>query len=123
MTSRLPIALTGESFCAMGESSRMKAEGRLGMEFDQKPALGWTTAAKIAWRELRAARAKFLFVILSVAIGVASLTGVRGFSESFQKTLLDQARSIMSADLSARMFRLITPQENAKLDALADAKS
>ena len=92
------------------------------MEIEQKPALGWATAAKIAWRELRASRSKFLFVILSVAIGVAALTGVRGFSESFQKVLLDQARSIMSADLSARMFRLITPQENAKLDALAESK-
>ena len=92
------------------------------MEIEQKPALGWATAAKIAWRELRASRSKFLFVILSVAIGVAALTGVRGFSESFQKELLDQARSIMSADLSARMFRLITPQENAKLDALAESK-
>ena len=92
------------------------------MEPDQKPALGWDTAIKIAWRELRASRAKFLFVILSVAIGVAALTGVRGFSESFQKALLDQARSIMSADLSARMFRLATPQENQKLDALAASK-
>ena len=90
-----------------------------GMELEQKPALGWGTAAKIAWRELRASRAKFLFVILSVAIGVAALTGVRGFSESFQKALLDQARSIMAGDLSARMFRLATPQENAKLDAVA----
>jgi putative ABC transport system permease protein len=89
------------------------------METKQKPALGWGTAAKIAWRELRASRTKFLFVILSVAIGVAALTGVRGFSESFQQTLLDQARSIMSADLSARMFRLITPQENIRLNALA----
>ena len=93
------------------------------MELEQKPALGWNMAAKIAWRELRASRAKFLFVILSVAIGVAALTGVRGFSESFQKALLNQARSIMSADLSARMFRQTTPQENAKLDALAVAKN
>ena len=89
------------------------------MEPDQKPALGWNTAAKIAWRELRASQAKFLFVIISVAIGVAALTGVRGFSESFQKALLDQARSIMAADLSARMFRLTTQQENSRLDALA----
>ena len=92
------------------------------MEPDQKPALGWDTAIKIAWRELRASRAKFLFVILSVAIGVAALTGVRGFSESFQKALLDQARSIMSADLSARMFRLATAPEDQKLDALAASK-
>jgi putative ABC transport system permease protein len=92
------------------------------MEPDQKHALGWNTAVKIAWRELRTSRAKFLFVILSVAIGVAALTGVRGFSESFQTTLLDQARSIMAGDLSARMFRLTTQQENAKLDELAGSR-
>jgi putative ABC transport system permease protein len=93
------------------------------MDSDQKSPLGWTTAAKIASRELHASRTKFVFVILSVAIGVAALTGVRGFSESFQKALLDQARSIMAADISAQMFRILTPQENAKIDALASSKS
>jgi putative ABC transport system permease protein len=83
-----------------------------------KPALPWSTAARIAWRELRASRAKFVFVLLSVAIGVASLTGVRGFSQSFQKALLGDARSLMAADLSARMFRIATPKEDQELDAL-----
>ncbi|HEX3435500.1 MAG TPA: FtsX-like permease family protein [Pseudacidobacterium sp.] len=92
------------------------------MATDQKPALGWSTAAKIAWRELHASRTKFVFVILSVAIGVAALTGVRSFSESFVKALLDQARSIMSADMSARMFRIVDPQEEAKLNQLAASK-
>jgi len=85
----------------------------------QKPALPWATASRIAWRELRASRAKFFFVLLSVAIGVASLTGVRGFSQSFQKALLGDARSLMAADLSARMFRMATPKEDQELDALA----
>lgn len=93
------------------------------MELERKPALGWGTAARIAWRELQASRTKFVFVIVSVAIGVAALAGVRGFSESFQKALLDQARSIMSADLSARMFRQATPQEDAKLNALAATRN
>ncbi|MGB9144626.1 MAG: FtsX-like permease family protein [Acidobacteriaceae bacterium] len=84
-----------------------------------KPALPWATAAKIAWRELRAGKAKFLFVLLSVAVGVAALTGVRGFSESFSRALLEQARSIMAGDLSARMFRQATPPETKQLDALA----
>jgi len=84
-----------------------------------KPSLTWTSAAKIAWRELQASRAKFLFVILSVAIGVAALTGVRGFSDSFQKTLLGEARTIMAADLSARMFRQPTPEEEQALNAMA----
>jgi putative ABC transport system permease protein len=84
-----------------------------------KPTLTWTSAAKIAWRELQASRTKFLFVILSVAIGVAALTGVRGFSDSFQKTLLGEARTIMAADLSARMFRQPTQQEEQQLNVLA----
>ena len=46
----------------------------------RKPQLSWRAAIRIAWREMRASRAKFLFVVLSVAIGVGSLTGVRGFS-------------------------------------------
>ena len=84
-----------------------------------KPSLTWASAAKIAWRELQASRGKFLFVILSVAIGVAALTGVRGFSDSFQKTLLGEARTIMAADLSAHMFRQPTPEEEQALNAMA----
>jgi len=80
--------------------------------------LGWTAALRIAWREFQAAPAKFLFVIVSVAIGVAALTGVRGFTESFQKTLLGQARTIMAADVSARMFRQPSAEETAQLNAL-----
>src|SRR5271155_3912884 len=74
-------------------------------------ALPFKTAATIAWRELRASKTKFSFVILSVAIGVAALIGVRGFSESFHKTILAEARTIMAAGLSARVFRQPTPQE------------
>lgn len=66
------------------------------------PSLSYRSAAKIASREMRSSRGKFFFVILSVAIGVAALTGVRGFSASFRKTLLTRARSIMAADLAAR---------------------
>ena len=84
-----------------------------------KPTLGWATAARIAWRELRASYAKFLFVILSVAIGVAALTGVRGLSEAFTRTLSTQARSIMAGDLSARLFRQLTPKESQQLDSLS----
>ena len=46
------------------------------------------TAFRIAVREARASRGKFLFVILAVALGVGSLTGVRGFSQAFDSMLL-----------------------------------
>ena len=87
-------------------------------EIRRKQPLSWSTAGKIAWRELRAGKAKFLFVLLSVAVGVAALTGVRGFSESFQRALLLQARSIMAGNFPARMFRQATASEQKQLDAL-----
>ena len=83
-----------------------------------KPALPWTTAWRVAWREMRASKAKFAFVLLSVAIGVAALTGVRGFSQAFQKALLSDARGLMAGDLSARLFRQASPKESQQLDAL-----
>jgi putative ABC transport system permease protein len=71
------------------------------------------TFSKIAWRESRASAAKFAFVILAVALGVASLTGVRGFSREFNRTLLKQARTLMAADLSLRVFAMPTPAQAA----------
>ena len=83
------------------------------------PQLSWRSALRIAWRELGASRARFLFVIVAVAVGVASLTGVRGFSRSFRHMLLSQARTLMAADLTARVFALPTPHQQAELDFLA----
>src|ERR1700722_2155035 len=73
---------------------------------------------KIALREARASRAKFLFVILAVAAGVGSLTGVRGFSASFRTMLLRDARTLMAADLSARQFALPDDAQAAVLQRL-----
>ncbi|HXK04698.1 MAG TPA: FtsX-like permease family protein [Verrucomicrobiae bacterium] len=80
--------------------------------------LAWGAAARIAWREMRASRARFLFVVLAVAVGVGSLTGVRGFSGSFRHMLLAQARTLMAADMTARVFALPDARQQAALDRL-----
>ncbi len=80
-----------------------------------KRALSWKRAAAIAWRDLKSAPGKFGFVILSVAVGVAALVGVRGLSGSFRSTLNTQARSLLAGDLSARMFRAPTQEERNKI--------
>ena len=79
----------------------------------------WSVAFRIAWREMRASHAKFLFVILAVAVGVGSLTGVRGFSRSFRRILLRDARTLMAGDLSARIFGRLTAEQQAVFDNLA----
>ena len=85
------------------------------------PSLSYATAARIAGRELRSSRGKFAFVILSIAIGVAALTGVRGFSSAFRATLLLRARSIMAADLAARTNVAPTLDQQKGIDDLRSA--
>jgi putative ABC transport system permease protein len=80
--------------------------------------LAWSTAWKIAWRDLHASWIKFTFVVIAVALGVGSLTGVRSFSMVFQRTLLAQARTLMAADLSAKDFHRYTDEQLAALDRL-----
>jgi len=81
--------------------------------------LSYRTAGRIAWRETRSSMTKFLFVVLAVAAGVGALAGVQGFSASFRGTLLDESRTVMAADLTARQFVPASDREIAALDALA----
>ena len=84
-----------------------------------KRALSWKRAGAIGWRDLRSAPGKFGFVVLSVAVGVAALVGVRGFSDSFRRTLSTEARSLMAGDLSARLFHEPTVEEKGKIASIA----
>jgi putative ABC transport system permease protein len=83
-----------------------------------KRALSWSRAGAIAWRDLKSAPGKFGFVVLSVAIGVAALVGVRGFSDSFRKTLNSESKSLMAGDLSARIYRDPTAADRASISVL-----
>ena len=77
------------------------------------------TAAKIAGRELRAAPGKFLFVIFAVAIGVAALSGVKGFGYAFKGMLLHNAKQLIAADLQAQVWQQPPPEEIAQMTALS----
>src|SRR5215831_3472640 len=81
--------------------------------------LSFRTAARIAWRETRSSTVKFAFVVLGVAAGVGALSGVRGFSQSFESMLTKEARTVMAADLTARQFVLPEPNQTRQLDDLA----
>jgi len=88
-----------------------------------KRALSWKRAAAIGWRDLKSAPGKFGFVVLSVAVGVAALVGVRGLSESFRKSLGTEARSLLAGDLSARTLHAPTPDELSRIAAIANQNS
>lgn len=58
----------------------------------------------MAVRELRASPAKFVFVVLAVSVGVAALSGVKGFGYGFRGMLLHNAKQLIAADVQAQVW-------------------
>jgi putative ABC transport system permease protein len=79
------------------------------------------TASKIAFREVRASPGKFLFVVLAVAIGVAALSGVKGFGYAFKGMLLKNAKQLIAADLQGQIWALPTPEQVAALERIGES--
>ena len=73
---------------------------------------------RMAWREARASKGRFIFVVLAIAAGVGALSGVKGFNESVRYTLLAEARTLMGADLVIRLSVDPTDDELAFLEEL-----
>ncbi len=76
------------------------------------------TASKIAFRELRASPAKFIFVVLAVAVGVAALSGVKGFGYAFRGMLLKNAKQLIAADVQAQIWALPTSEQLSTVEAI-----
>ncbi len=79
---------------------------------------GWRLAAKLAWRDLRSTKARFLFALLSISVGVAALSGVRGACAAFQEMLLKDARMLLAADISISLSRQPEDGEREALEAI-----
>ena len=75
----------------------------------------------MAVRELRATPGKFVFVIMAVAVGVAALSGVKGFGYGFRGMLLHNAKQLIAADVQAQTWDDPTPEQEQKMDALGRA--
>ena len=76
------------------------------------------TASRIAWRELRVSPGKFLFVVFAVAVGVAALSGVKGFGYAFKGMLSRNAKQLIASDLQAQVYQQPPADEMAKMMAL-----
>jgi putative ABC transport system permease protein len=70
---------------------------------------------RMAWRETRPAIKRFLFLIAAIALGVGSLTGLKGFSQALDRSISRSARDLIAADL---VVRLNTPPTQKELDVL-----
>ncbi len=73
---------------------------------------------RMAWRETRPAWKRFLFVICAIALGVAALTGLKGFSLGLNRSIYRSARELIAADMAVRMNSLPNRSELQVLESL-----
>jgi putative ABC transport system permease protein len=72
----------------------------------------------LAWREIRPAIHKFVFMVAAITLGVGALTGIKGFSRALTDAMNRSARDLVAADLSVRMSSAPDNDELALLESL-----
>ena len=78
-----------------------------------------TFELRMAWRETRPVYRRFLFLIVSIALGVGALTGLKGFSAALNRSIFRSARDLVAADIAVRFGSLPGQKEIAVLDSLS----
>jgi putative ABC transport system permease protein len=74
---------------------------------------------RLAWRETRPALRKFVFLTAAIALGVGSVTGIKGFSRALDRAMARSARDLIAADILVRFTNSPSPAELQVLQALA----
>ena len=72
--------------------------------------------ARLAWRDLRNARTRSLFVVAALAISIASVSGVHGTAEAARQSLRADSRAWLAGDLSIDTRDPITQNQTAALN-------
>ncbi len=76
-------------------------------------------AARLAWREGRAAYRRLSVFVTSIALGVGSLVAIHSFRADVQRSLGDQARALLGADVRVSSNREFPQAFEAVLDSMA----
>ena len=76
-------------------------------------------AARLAWREGRAAYRRLSVFVSSIALGVGSLVAIHSFRADVQRSLGDQARALLGADVRVSSRREFPEAFDAVLDSMA----
>jgi len=73
---------------------------------------------RLAWRETRPARKRFLVLMFAVALGVAVLTGLKGFSRALDNSIAKSSRDLIASDMAVRMNLPVSDRELEVLESL-----
>lgn len=70
---------------------------------------------KMAWRDSRSSRRRLLVFSISITLGIAALVSIGSFRNSLARSVEDQTRNLVGADLIVEASRAFKPEEEALL--------
>lgn len=73
---------------------------------------------KMAWRDSRASRRRLVLVSLSIVLGIAALVGIASIGDNLQRTVEQQTKTLLGADVTVTSRVEFTPETLAFLEAL-----
>jgi putative ABC transport system permease protein len=77
-------------------------------------------AARLAWREGRAAYRRLSVFVSSIALGVGSLVAIHSFRADVQRSIGEQARTLLGADVRVSSSREFPEAFDAVLDSMVE---
>jgi putative ABC transport system permease protein len=77
--------------------------------------------AALAWRESRTARRRLLVFTSSISIGVAALVAIDSYSSNVTRSIKEQSRSLLGADLTLGSRQPMPPAVDSLVDSLRAA--
>src|SRR5438270_7922480 len=81
-------------------------------------AVRTTQLLRLAWRESRTARRRLLLYMSSISLGVSALVAIDSFASNTQRSVREQARSLLGGDMALTARQPFPKRLAASLDSL-----
>lgn len=73
---------------------------------------------RMAWRDSRGSRRRFVLFLSSMVLGVAALVAINAFGENLRRAIDEEAKTLLGADLSLEANGPFSPETEALIDSL-----
>ncbi|MFC7668367.1 ABC transporter permease [Hymenobacter humi] len=77
----------------------------------------------MAWRDSRRSRARLLLFMASIVLGIAALVGINSFGDNLARSISEQARELLGADLVLSANHPFAPSLLPTLNRLGEART
>ena len=77
----------------------------------------------MAWRDSRGSRRRLLLYLSAMVLGVAALVAIQGFGDSLERTVDDEAKTLLGADLSLERDGPFPSEIEALIDSIGGEQS